>query len=170
MPVELVVQTELAMPVSCRQLQAGLVAVLAAADPQGTDALRILTVRVTDDREIRTLNRTFRGLDEATDVLSFGGEADSPADDLVVPAGLPGVLGDLVLSRPYIERAAARLETAAADEFMLCFVHGVLHLLGFDHATAAAAECMFPLQDRIVRELGYRPRRTWLPDADRPDA
>ncbi len=164
MPIALVVQQELALPVSQAQLRAGLTATLQAVgriqgmEPEGQ---RILTVRVTDDAEIRTLNRTFRGIDEATDVLSFGEASSVQEDALVVPDGLPGVLGDLILSRPYIERVAARMGTETADEFMLCFVHGLLHLLGFDHATAAMTECMFTLQDRIVRDLGFRPQRTW---------
>ena len=109
-------------------------------------------------------------MDAVTDVLSFGEDTAHAGQDLVVPESLPGVLGDLILARPYIDRAAARMGTGAADEFMLCFVHGLLHLLGYDHVTATEESRMFPLQDRIVRELGYRPRRTWMPDQDRRPA
>ncbi len=161
------------MPVSRTQLEEGLVATVMQAakwSPRDLDQQRILTVRVTDDQEVRMLNRAFRGMDETTDVLSFGETANGSEEDLVVPDGVPGVLGDLILSLPYIERAAARSGSRVADEFMLCFVHGLLHLLGFDHGTRQGEKCMFQLQDRIVREVGFNPRKTWNPEQDGADA
>ena len=128
--------------------------------PEGARRWEV-TVRVTDDREMRQLNRAFRGVDASTDVLSFGyaGRADDSVR-LDVPAA-QGILGDLILSRPYIARMAAQAGTALADEFILCAVHGLLHLMGMDHATPAQAQAMFQRQDRWVRALGYAPRPTW---------
>lgn len=165
MPLELIIQAERELPVPAADLERAMHRVLAAvAVPMPpAAACRVLTVRVTDDREIRELNRIFRGLDEATDVLSFGYGDESADTDLQVPLEAAGVLGDLVLSRPYIDRWACQAGTSPAAEFMLCFVHGLLHLLGMDHDTAERAGEMFPLQDRLVRALGFRPHPTWPP-------
>jgi probable rRNA maturation factor len=83
-----------------------------------------LTVRITGDRELRRLNRRFLGDDHPTDVLSF-------------PSGDPssGYLGDLALSWPAVVRQAATFGHAAEVESALLAIHGLLHLLGWDHAT-----------------------------------
>ena len=168
MPLALTLQEPRPAPVSQAELQRALDRVWRAESAAGPETTRHweLTVRVTDDQEMRQLNRAFRGVDASTDVLSFG-YAD-PCEDSVlrdVPAA-QGMLGDLILARPYIARIAAQAGTALADEFMLCAVHGLLHLMGMDHATPPQAEAMFQRQDHWVRALGYAPRPTWpLPPA-----
>ncbi len=94
-------------------------AVLAAlpADPS-------LTVRITGDRELRRLNRAFLGTDHTTDVVSF-------------PDGGGGYLGDLALSWPAVSRQASGFGHPQAVEAALLSVHGLLHLLGWDHAATA---------------------------------
>jgi probable rRNA maturation factor len=85
---------------------------------------RPFTCLVTSDRALRRLNRDFRGLDYATDVLSFPAE-DSHED--------PQPLGDLAIS---VERAAvqaAEFGHSCLDELRVLMLHGVLHLLGYDH-------------------------------------
>ncbi len=81
-----------------------------------------LAVRLTDDSELRRLNRDFSGEDAVTDVLSFEGDDDH--------------LGDLAISWPAVERQAAEHGHAPDAELSLLCVHGLLHLLGWDHATA----------------------------------
>jgi probable rRNA maturation factor len=98
-----------------------VVAAVAAAGPEPQ-----LTVRLTGDRELRRLNREFLGEDHATDVLSF------PSGDLD-----GGYLGDLALSWPAVCRQAERFGHAREVEAALLAVHGLLHLLGWDHATPA---------------------------------
>jgi probable rRNA maturation factor len=97
-------------------------AVAAAAEP-ACPALE-LTVRVTGDRELRRLNREFLGEDHATDVLSF------PSGDLA-----SGYVGDVALSWPAVCRQAETFGHAPEVEAALLAVHGLLHLLGWDHAT-----------------------------------
>jgi probable rRNA maturation factor len=83
-----------------------------------------LTVRVAGDRELRRLNREFLGEDRATDVLSFpSGEVSS------------GYLGDVALSWPAVVRQAAEHGHGEDVEAALLVVHGLLHLLGWDHAS-----------------------------------
>jgi probable rRNA maturation factor len=98
-------------------------AVAAALAPAGTEPE--LTLRVTGDRELRRLNREFLGEDHATDVLSF------PSGDV---GG--GYLGDLALSWPAARRQAGGYGHPPEVEAALLAVHGLLHLLGWDHARA----------------------------------
>lgn len=84
----------------------------------------VVTVRLTDDDEVRELNRTFRGIDEPTDVLTFPAPQGSP--------GLDGILGDIAISVPYAERQAGLRGVSADQEIGLLALHGALHLLGLD--------------------------------------
>lgn len=82
-----------------------------------------VAVRITGDEEMRRLNRTYAGEDHATDVLSFEGSGEQ--------------LGDIAISWPAVERQARDHGHPAATELALLCVHGLLHLLGWDHSTAA---------------------------------
>jgi probable rRNA maturation factor len=82
-----------------------------------------LAVRLTDDAELRRLHREYSGDDSVTDVLSF--------------EGTDGHLGDLAISWPAVERQARSYRHPAATELALLCVHGLLHLLRWDHATPA---------------------------------
>ena len=105
-----------------------------------------LTVRLTGDRELRRLNRRFLGEDLATDVLSF-------------PSGEPGgsYLGDLALSWPAVTRQAAAAGHSNEVEAALLAVHGLLHLLGWDHATPAEEAEMTALTVACLRRAGLAP-------------
>jgi probable rRNA maturation factor len=103
---------------------------------------RELTVRVTGDRELRRLNRSFMGQDEVTDVLSF------PSGDST------GYLGDLALSWPATIRQAAAFGHSPELEAALLTVHGLLHLLGWDHATPAEAADMDDLTQACLARAG----------------
>jgi probable rRNA maturation factor len=77
---------------------------------------------ITDDDEMRHINREFRGFDKTTDVLSF------PSNPF---PGAP--LGSIIISCDKVEEVAAALGHTADDELSLLFIHGILHLLGMDH-------------------------------------
>ena len=121
------IQKTVRAPVAPRFLRGVLTA--AVDEPAVSDRLpgRALemTVRVAGDRELRRLNRDFLGEDRATDVLSF------PSGDAA-----PGYLGDLALSWPAVRRQAAEHGHSEEVEAALLLVHGLLHLLGWDHASA----------------------------------
>jgi probable rRNA maturation factor len=106
---------------------------------------RELTVRVTGDRELRRLNRAFLGLDETTDVLSF------PSGD----SG--GYLGDLALSWPAVVRQAETFGHPPPVEAALLTVHGLLHLLGWDHADRSQAQAMDKLTQACLVRAGLPP-------------
>lgn len=105
-----------------------------------------LSIRIVDTQEGRALNRDYRGKDYATNVLSF------PAE---LPPGvaLP-LIGDLAICAPVVAREAAEQGKAPRDHWAHMTVHGVLHLLGYDHMEDAEAEAMEALETRILAGLG----------------
>lgn len=104
-----------------------------------------VTLLLTDDAEMRVLNRTWRGKDAATNVLSF------PAGDAI---GEPGALGDIVLAYETMLKEAREQNVAFADHASHLVVHGMLHLAGFDHAEDAEAERMQTLETSALASLG----------------
>jgi probable rRNA maturation factor len=86
-----------------------------------------LSILITDDEEICSLNRMYRGIDRPTDVLSF-----SPTEG-EGPVTAPQLLGDVVISWETAQRQASELGHTVLVEIKRLLVHGVLHLLGFDH-------------------------------------
>ena len=91
------------------------------------------------------LNREHRGKDEPTDVLSFPIDEDDDLD------GVTRLLGDVVICVPVAERQAAEQGVEPGDELVDLLVHGVLHLLGYDHETDDGE--MLARQDAIVADL-----------------
>ncbi len=109
-----------------------------------------LAIRLVDTKEGESFNRHYCGKDYATNVLSF------PAD---LPEGLPeGVtfplLGDLVICAPVVAREAAEQGKRLNAHYAHLTVHGVLHLLGWDHEDEQDAECMEQLEREILATLG----------------
>lgn len=116
-----------------------------------------LAIVLGDDALVRALNRRWRGRDQPTNVLSFASGAP-PA------AALPQLLGDVVLAFETVEHEAAAQGKSLADHCRHLVVHGVLHLLGFDHMEEAEAERMEALERRVLAGMGiadpYRLRET----------
>ena len=107
---------------------------------------------VTDD-EIHTLNRDYRNVDRATDVLSFALDEDGGEPELV---GGPEVhlLGDIIISAETAMRQAEEFGHGLEREIVYLAVHGLLHLLGYDHERGLTEEKeMFALQDQIIAAL-----------------
>ena len=104
-----------------------------------------LTIVLTEDAQLHQLNLQFLGLDTPTDVLSFPAGAVDPDTDRPY-------LGDVIIS---VERAQVQaLDHPLEDELRLLVVHGVLHLLGHDHAEQAEKETMWRIQHEVLRNLG----------------
>lgn len=102
-----------------------------------------LTVRFVDAEEGRSLNAQYRGKDYATNVLTFPYARE------------PVLAGDLVLCLPVVLREAAEQGKPAAAHFAHLVVHGMLHLLGYDHETGAEARIMEQMERAILDRLGY---------------
>ena len=94
---------------------------------------------ISGDAELRKLNREFRGKDEATDVLSFpGGADDAPAQGArkaSARAGRPAPLGSIAISLARARAQARAFGHSTETEIRVLMLHGVLHLLGYDHET-----------------------------------
>lgn len=106
-----------------------------------------LTVRITGDRELRRLNRDFLGEDHPTDVLSFPG--GSPDQD--------GYLGDVALSWPAVLRQAESFGHPPEVEASLLSVHGLLHVLGWDHAEPEEERQMIEVTLACLARSGVHP-------------
>ncbi len=105
-----------------------------------------LAIRIVDTDEGRSLNSDYRDKDYATNVLSF------PAE---LPRGLAlPLIGDLAICAPVVQREAAEQGKLARDHWAHLTIHGVLHLLGYDHIVDADAETMEALETRILAGLG----------------
>ena len=134
----------------------------AALQHQGADAQASLCVVITDDAEIQALNRQFRGVDAPTDVLSFGMQESAPQEPdagfVVAPEGEENAdtyLGDIIIAYPRVVAQAGEHGHSTEQELGLLVVHGVLHLLGHDHATAQDETHMWAIQDEILARLGH---------------
>ncbi|MGC2412886.1 MAG: rRNA maturation RNase YbeY [Stellaceae bacterium] len=111
----------------------------------------IVGLILTDDAEQRRLNRTYRGTDAPTNVLSFA--LTDPAS-AAAPAGSPVLLGDVVLAFATVEREAREQHKKLADHLAHLVVHGVLHLFGFDHQGDEDAAAMEAREVEILESLG----------------
>ena len=128
--------------------RAALAALSAVWDP--ADGPAEMSVVLADDALVRTLNRDYRGKDKPTNVLSFAlTEADGPdAEDA------PTMLGDVVLAWETLVRESAEQDKTLSNHLCHLVVHGVLHLLGYDHEVDAEAEEMERLEVEVLGTLG----------------
>lgn len=123
----------------------GLAPWLARAAPARTRGT--VTIAIVRDATIRRLNRTYRGKDAATDVLSFAAESEPPAGSRSARH-----LGDIAISRAIARKQAARLGHSEAVELRILALHGLLHLLGYDHEADQGE--MATIEDRLRRRAG----------------
>ncbi len=125
---------------------------LGAASPhvdRPADRLEV-SILLTDDAQVRQLNRDYRKKDQPTNVLSF------PAldDDTPIPPEGPVLLGDVIIARETTEREAYEESKSLKNHVSHLVVHGVLHLLGYDHIEDDEAEEMESLERSILGALG----------------
>ena len=154
---ELSAESSVEVTVSCNAWFDACTHVVAISEGAAQAALRdsggagqfIVDVMLSDDAEQRHLNRTYRGKDTPTNVLAFPqGAPGSPRSDQ------PVLLGDVVLAFETVRREAAEQDKPIANHLRHLVVHGVLHLLGFDHENAAEAAAMEACEIKILAGLG----------------
>ena len=152
--IDVAVDQDLAMDISEEWMMTTAREALEVALPD--DAGGQVSLLLSDDDTVRALNRRYRGLDDTTDVLSFstefaghweGDESDQPPlgealGGFVMPPGHAPPLGEVIISWPQTRRQAAEKGWAVERELALLIVHGVLHLMGFDHLEPADAKVM----------------------------
>lgn len=112
-----------------------------------------VSLLVIGDAEVHRLNRDYRGKDRTTDVLSFGMTGGDREDFITPPDGMRH-LGEVIVSYPQAERQARDAGHSVKDEMALLVVHGVLHLLGYDHECAADKRRMWRRQKAVLAKLG----------------
>lgn len=133
---------------------AGKVSVLPLGIEPASEAcgLTELTVVLADNELVQGLNRDYRNRDETTNVLSFGGLEAATGDR----PEAPHLLGDVVLARETVVREAGEHGKSVSDHVTHLVVHGVLHLLGYDHETPKQAVAMEDMERAILATLGVR--------------
>ncbi len=107
-----------------------------------------ITISVVDDEEIHRMNREYRGVDRPTDVLSF-----PAAEGDAFPAIPDAFLGDIAISLPRAEMQAEEYGHSLLRELTFLTVHGMLHLLGYDHMMDEDRARMFARQDEILEKM-----------------
>jgi probable rRNA maturation factor len=120
---------------------------------QGIEPTAGLSIQISDDQRLQQLNLEYLGIDASTDVLTF----PVPFED---PETGSYYYGDIVVSYP---KAAAQAQTGGhsiTDELKLLVVHGVLHLLGYDHAAEDEKLEMWAIQDQLLDALNIQARPT----------
>lgn len=110
-----------------------------------------VSVLLCGDPEIRVLNRDFRGRDQPTDVLSFAQEEGSQVPDC--GENMMFIAGDIVISLDMVKSHAEEYAVPQAEELIRLFVHGLLHLDGFDHETNLDEEPMLIVQEKLLASL-----------------
>ena len=149
--------TEVLVVAECWQAEPGAEAAIhraieAAADMADADTADAeLAIMLTDDGGIRTLNQNWRGIDKATNVLSFPALQPTAA---ARPDDAPRMLGDIAIAYQTTRREADEERKPFEHHLSHLAVHGFLHLVGHDHETDDEAEAMEDLEREILARLG----------------
>ena len=136
---------------------AGLIkkAINMAWDAEGIDVPCIISVMLTDDEGIHAINKEFRGVDRATDVLSFPmnelvpGEFDEELCEHDMDTGAV-LLGDMMISVPRCEEQGEEFGHGYKREIMYLTVHSVLHLLGYDHVDEGEMKAQMRAREKAI--------------------
>ena len=117
-----------------------------------------ISLVIADDETVHHLNLEYRGLDETTDVLAFplwtsAENADPEAEGFYLPPGETAPVGEIVISYPQAARQAREGKRTIRSEMALLIVHGVLHLLGYDHADSQQESHMWARQDEVLARV-----------------
>jgi len=136
-------------------------AILMTLRSEDVDILCIVNVLITNDKGIREYNRDYRGIDKATDVLSFPMQTNIKAGwrghgalEIDEDTGdLP--LGDIILSTESVKRQAKEYGNTIERETTHLIIHSTLHLLGYDHANTENEVTMRSKEKHIISEMGY---------------
>jgi probable rRNA maturation factor len=135
-------------------------AIAAALAAEGLAGAIEISVLVTDDATLHQLNRDYRNVDAPTDVLSFADDEESDAAPIpfVRPPDTPRYLGDLAISYERVVAQASEYGHSRARELAFLTVHGVLHLLGYDHERGIADQAVMRAREEVIMQQIGLPR------------
>lgn len=125
----------------------------AVAHLHALDDMTEVDITIVDDEEIHTLNREYRNVDRPTDVLSFAldeGEEDEPE---LIDGPEEHLLGDIIISAETAQRQGEEFGHGLEREIVYLAVHGLLHLLGYDHMTDEDKKIMRAKEEEALREI-----------------
>lgn len=111
-----------------------------------------IDVSLIDDETIHQINRDYRKVDRVTDVISFAFNDDKDPKNAILNPEVPRMLGEILICLPQAKRQAEAIGNSLQRELSFLFVHGLLHLLGYDHMKPEDEAIMFQLQDKILEE------------------
>ena len=114
---------------------------------KGRTTATALNIRIVEEREITALNSQYRGTKKSTNILSF-------PFDAVTPEPMP-ILGDIVICAPLVVREAQEQNKSIESHWAHLVVHGILHLLGYDHHRDNDAKIMETLESEILTKMNY---------------
>lgn len=163
MNCEIICETDSLKEIDCEELSRRVVA--AALEQEGCPYEAQVSITITDAESVRVLNRTYRGIDSATDVLSFPMlDLSSPADltdiqedeyfDCFDPSTGELMLGDIVINAERVYSQAGEYGHSVTREFAFLVAHSMLHLLGYDHIEEEDRILMEERQRLLMETLG----------------
>ncbi len=109
-------------------------------------------VNLIGDEQIHQINKEYRNVDRVTDVISFAFNDDKSELGQIVDKNIPHMLGEIFICIPQALRQANQIGNSVERELSFLFVHGLLHLLGYDHMKEEDAKVMFALQEEILNK------------------
>ncbi len=114
----------------------------------------IISISFVDNTTIHEINKDYRKIDRPTDVISFAFLDGEKNIDKILHSNNEVSLGDIYISYPKAEEQAQEYQHSIERELCFLYIHGLLHLLGYDHIKKEDEEIMFPLQEEILRKVG----------------
>ncbi len=140
------------LPANIHELLLQLLNIASTVEPIPTGEIVLTFV---DDEMIRELNEQYRGIDKPTDVLSFSMSEQTDEEPIIIYENKPEEqLGDIVISAPAAKRQSEEYGHSLEREIGFLFVHGLLHLLGYDHQDERSEHRMFQKQEQILQLAG----------------
>ena len=112
----------------------------------------IVSVTIVDKETIHSINKQYRNIDRPTDVISFAFLDNEPNKDELLNSNDVVVLGDIYICYEVAKEHSIEYGNTLNREMNFLFVHGLLHLLGYDHMTKKDEDVMFPLQEEILKQ------------------
>ncbi|MBC8339838.1 MAG: rRNA maturation RNase YbeY [Rhodospirillales bacterium] len=144
-----------ALPEAAALAQTAFRAAFQAVGPVGEPQAAEASIVLADDAFVQNLNREYRDRDTPTNVLSFpaSGPESGPETGKEMPPGMPVLLGDIVVAFETTAAEASQQGKGLSDHLCHLVVHGMLHLLGYDHQTSTEADTMEALEIEILEGL-----------------
>ncbi|MCK5332434.1 rRNA maturation RNase YbeY [Candidatus Parcubacteria bacterium] len=129
-------------------------------DQIANETLKIIKMRkpveislvITGEKRIRSLNKKYRGIDKVTDVLSFGNEEPDDTERFIIPPDDVLHFGEIFICYPKIEKQAKKKKHSIKEEFSILLIHGILHLAGLDHMESYENSEMKNIENKVLSE------------------